>query len=245
MTAREGPARCVVLGESGSEGDRGLREDRPARAGSGICCAWEGREIQLREAASRPGGAAPAQLDQAVAAGDAGVRVYPYALADRKGEDEFVVAVDLPAYSGLKIRTYDGPTRLERIRVDVRTLDGLFAVSDRLDYIKIDADGGDIGILRGATALLERFVPVVTFEFGANSLGSYGITVEDMAGFWRDKPYVIYDILGRELGPEQFMEAPSGRRCWTTWRCRNRVPRGSSTRGGLRAVAWPEGARRG
>jgi FkbM family methyltransferase len=124
-----------------------------------------------------------AQLDYAVAAGSTGVSVYPYALADREGEDEFVVAVDQPAYSGLKPRTYDGPTRLERIRVDVRTLESLFADADRLDYIKIDAEGGELGILRGATALLERFAPIVTFEFGANSLGSYGITVGDMAGF--------------------------------------------------------------
>ncbi len=140
------------------------------------------------------------QLEQAVA-GNAAVTVQPFALADREGEDEFVVAVDLPAYSGLKTRIYDGPTRLERIRVEVRMLDRLFANADRLDYIKIDAEGGELGILRGAAALLERFAPVVTFEFGANSLGSYGITVEDMAAFWADRPYAIFDILQRPLNP--------------------------------------------
>lgn len=153
------------------------------------------------------------QLEQAVA-GNAAVKVAPFALADREGEDEFVVAVDMPGYSGLKTRTYDGPTRLERIRVDVRTLDRLFADAVRLDYIKIDAEGGELGILRGATALLERFAPVVTFEFGAASLGGYGITVEDMAEFWRGKPFAIFDILGRRLGTEQLVESTVRQEVW-------------------------------
>jgi len=142
------------------------------------------------------------------------VVVQPFALADREGEDEFVVAVDIPAYSGLKTRIYDGPTRVERIRVDVRTLDGLFAHADRLDYIKIDAEGGELGILRGATVLLERFAPVITFEFGANSLGSYGVTVEDMAEFWRDKRYMIYDILGRPLDSPRFAASAVTQEVW-------------------------------
>ena len=156
---------------------------------------------------------ARAQLERIVA-GNSAVVLQPFALADREGEDEFVVAVDMPAYSGLKTRVYDGPTRVERIRVDVRTLDGLFAHADRLDYIKIDAEGGELGILRGATALLERFAPVVTFEFGANSLGSYGITVEDMAEFWHDRPYVIYDILGRPLDSPRFAASAVTQEVW-------------------------------
>jgi FkbM family methyltransferase len=142
------------------------------------------------------------------------VSVQPFALADREGEEEFVVAVDLPAYSGLRTRIYDAPTRLERIRVQVRTLDGLFADMDRLDYIKIDAEGGELGILRGASGLIERLAPVVTFEFGANSLGGYGLAVEDMANYWLDKPYAIYDILARRLDPQQFAESAIRQEVW-------------------------------
>jgi FkbM family methyltransferase len=142
---------------------------------------------------------ARAQLDHSIASGAAGVSVYPYALADREGEDEFVVAVDLPAYSGLKTRIYDGPTRLERIRVDVR---------------KIDAEGGELGILRGAKTLLARFAPVVTFEFGANSLGNYGITVEDMADFWIGRPYAIFDILQRPLNRDAFILSAKRQDVW-------------------------------
>ena len=152
-------------------------------------------------------------LENAVA-GNAAVVVQPYALADRDGEDEFVVAVDLPAYSGLRTRIYDGPTRLHRIRVDVRTLDGLFADAERLDYVKIDAEGGELGILRGATELLRRFRPVVTFEFGANSLGDYGITVEDMADFWSELPFAIFDILQRPLTRDALIQSAKKQEVW-------------------------------
>lgn len=156
---------------------------------------------------------ARAELER-VTARDVGVVVQPFALSDQEGEDEFVVAVDMPGYSGLKTRTYDGQTRVERISVNVRTLDGLFAHANRLNYVKIDAEGGELGILRGSTALLERFAPVVTFEFGANSLGSYGITVEDMAEFWRDKKYLLYDILGRPLDLQRFAASAHTQEVW-------------------------------
>src|ERR687883_147168 len=51
--------------------------------------------------------------------------IYPYALSDFTGETEFVVARDALAYSGLKQRKYDWPTRLERIAVAVKRLDDL------------------------------------------------------------------------------------------------------------------------
>jgi FkbM family methyltransferase len=185
--------------------------------------AHTGRHTLPIECAVTPGGkvfafeplpSARTQLERAVAGRSPSVTVFPYALADRDGEDEFVVAVDLPAYSGLKTRIYDHPTRVERIRVDVRALDGIFGDTDRLDYIKIDAEGGELAILRGAMGLLERFAPVVTFEFGANSLASYGITVDDMADFWADKRYVIYDILGRPLDSATFVKSAIHQEVW-------------------------------
>lgn len=158
--------------------------------------------------------AARLHLEQAVAGEHPRVVVYPYALADREGVDEFVVALDLPGYSGLRTRIYDAPTRLERISVDVRTLDSLFCDAPRLNYMKVDAEGGELGILRGSTTILARLRPIVSFEFGANSLASYGISVQDMADFWFGKPYVLYDILGHRLNTAQFCESAVRQQVW-------------------------------
>jgi FkbM family methyltransferase len=157
------------------------------------------------------------ELERAAAATDPNstvVMIYPYALSNREGTDDFVVAVDLPAYSGLKTRIYDGPCRTDKIQVQVRMLDHLFIEVERLEYIKIDAEGGELDILRGATAILDRLRPVVTFEFGANSIGNYGVTVEDMADFWLPKPYVLFDILGRPLSSDQFVQSAVKQEVW-------------------------------
>jgi len=127
------------------------------------------------------------------------VTVHGCALGDASGEAEFVVARDAIAYSGLQERVYDIPTAVERIPVEVRRLDEFTRELGSLDYIKIDAEGGELHILRGASRTLARFRPVVTFEFGANSIGEYGITVLEMADFWIERGYRIFDILARPL----------------------------------------------
>jgi FkbM family methyltransferase len=142
------------------------------------------------------------------------VTIYPFALSDHEATEEFVFAVDLPGYSGLKERIYDYPTRIERIPVEVKTLDGLLADAPALQYLKIDAEGGELGVLRGASRLIARLSPVITFEFGANSLDNYGISVEDMAAFWKERPYRIFDILGRPLEPDAFVESAKRQEVW-------------------------------
>jgi hypothetical protein len=140
--------------------------------------------------------------------------VHACALSDHAGAEEFVHAVDLPGYSGLKPRIYDHPTRVERIPMEVRTLDGIFAEIPAVDYIKIDAEGGELAILRGAASVIERFCPVVTFEFGANTLEHYGITVEDMAAFWSGRRYLLCDVLGRRLDDASFIESAKRQEVW-------------------------------
>ncbi|HOE96883.1 MAG TPA: FkbM family methyltransferase [Candidatus Sumerlaeota bacterium] len=124
---------------------------------------------------------------------------YDCALSDRRGRDEFVVAVDAPWFSGLKTRCYDVPTRLERIEVEVRMLDEVFADLPRLRYLKVDAEGGEYHILRGGRGLIERHRPLVTFEFGGNSIGEYGITSQDMWDLWQALDYRLVDIDGAAM----------------------------------------------
>jgi FkbM family methyltransferase len=131
------------------------------------------------------------------------VTIHGCALGDASGETEFVVARDALAYSGLQERVYDVPTAVERIPIEVRRLDEFTRDLDSLAYVKIDAEGGELHILRGASRTLARFRPVVTFEFGANSIGEYGITVLEMADFWFEREYRIFDILARPLATRE------------------------------------------
>lgn len=143
------------------------------------------------------------------------VTIHGCALGDRSGQTEFVVACEAMGYSGLRERKYDAVTTLERIPIEVRRLDEFALDLPSLAYIKIDAEGGELHILRGAASTLERFRPVVTFEFGASSIGEYGITVLEMADFWIQREYRIFDILARPLPTrDAFAESATAQSVW-------------------------------
>jgi FkbM family methyltransferase len=143
------------------------------------------------------------------------VTIHGCALGDRSGQAEFVVAREAMGYSGLKERKYDVATTLERIPVEVRRLDEFALDLPSLAYIKIDAEGGELHILRGAAKTLELFRPAVTFEFGASAIGEYGITVLEMADFWIEREYRIFDILARPLVTrDAFAESATTQSVW-------------------------------
>jgi FkbM family methyltransferase len=138
----------------------------------------------------------------------------PIALAAQPATAEFVHAVDVPGWSGLKERIYDGPTRTERIKVKVETIDRMLADLKRCDFIKIDAEGGEYDALRGGEQLLTRCRPVVAFEFGANSCTAYGLTTNDMAQFWARLRYRIVDANGNLLSESEFAQSAIDQRVW-------------------------------
>lgn len=132
------------------------------------------------------------------------VKLFRDAIGADNTRSEFVVEVDAPAYSGLQTRTYEASTALKRIPIKVRKLDTIFLESffnrlRRLNYIKVDAEGGEYHIFQGAQELLDRFRPLVTFEFGANSIVEYNIATSDMGEFWFARDYTLYDINGRPM----------------------------------------------
>ncbi len=116
--------------------------------------------------------------------------IYPYALSDSDGESTFQYVKNALAYSGIKKRVYatDIPD-IEEIIVKVRTLDGIIPDDMSVDFIKIDVEGGEFGVLKGALKLLQRCQPVVIFESGLGASEFYGTAPEEM-----------YDFLTRTVG---------------------------------------------
>ena len=143
------------------------------------------------------------------------VKVYDIALGETSASTEFVVASDALAYSGLRERTYDKETRIERIPIKVRRLDDVLGDLRALRYIKVDAEGGELHALRGAEGLIKRHAPVVGFEFGENSISEYGITCADMGAFWLDRGYLLFDVLARPIKTvEEFVASARRQDVW-------------------------------
>jgi len=49
--------------------------------------------------------------------------------------------------------------------------------------------------MRGSVNLINRFRPLVTFEFGKSSYAAYSVIPEQVFAFWKENGYIIFDIL--------------------------------------------------
>ena len=118
------------------------------------------------------------------------IAVHQLALADADGVSEFHFVPRTPGYSGLERRRYEREDEaVERISVRTSRLDGLLDPGQRVDAIKIDVEGGELGVLRGARRVLAGDRPFVIFEHGLGAADFYGTTPGD-----------VYALLVERLG---------------------------------------------
>jgi FkbM family methyltransferase len=92
--------------------------------------------------------------------------VYDCALSDRDGEATFQYLPDLPGWSGLKQQPYPFNVKPRPIKVRLRRLDDVVPRDLPVAFVKIDVEGGELEVLRGAQELLRRCRPKVYFECG-------------------------------------------------------------------------------
>jgi FkbM family methyltransferase len=111
-------------------------------------------------------------------------RIFPYALSDHRGLESFQHVQNAPAYSGLKERKYDTSSpEIEQIDVNVELLDNLIPDYVNIDFIKIDVEGGEFGVLKGGLKTIQRSRPLIIFECGLGASEYYGTGPEDIFDF--------------------------------------------------------------
>ena len=108
------------------------------------------------------------------------IKVYDIALSDQKGEKTFTYFIDRPAFSGFKKRTADDAYVTDILTVKVDTLDNVVDPSTTIDLIKLDVEGAEMEVLKGAERILKNSKPIVLFEFGLGGTDIYETTPEMM-----------------------------------------------------------------
>jgi FkbM family methyltransferase len=111
-------------------------------------------------------------------------QIFPYALSDCSGTTNFQLVKNAPAYSGIKKRHYDiSNPEIEEITVELKTLDEVVPIKESIDFIKIDVEGGEFGVLKGAKNLLTHHKPTILFECGKGACDYYGTNPLDLYDF--------------------------------------------------------------
>jgi len=139
--------------------------------------------------------------------------ILPFALSDTEGKTTFNFVRNAPAYSGINRRKYAvAEPDIEEIQVELKRLDDVIPSDLPIGLIKIDVEGAELGVLRGAQELLNRDRPLVIFECGLGASEFYGTTAETVFDFFSNEVnmgiHILRDFIAKR-GPmtrERFVE---------------------------------------
>lgn len=118
--------------------------------------------------------------------------IYNYAISNSEGQTSFNHVLSNPAYSGIKKRNYDRrEEKDETITVSKKRLDDIIPQDLKIDFIKIDVEGGDLYVMLGAKNLIKRSKPLIVFEFGIGGSDIYKASPETVYEFAEEVGYKI------------------------------------------------------
>ncbi|MCR6638472.1 MAG: FkbM family methyltransferase [Sporocytophaga sp.] len=93
----------------------------------------------------------------------------------------FNYVVSNPSYSGIKKRSYDRANEVDtEITVETIPLDMVIPENYKIDFIKIDVEGGEFQVLKGAVDSITKFKPIIIFEHGIGASDHYGTKPEEV-----------------------------------------------------------------
>jgi FkbM family methyltransferase len=149
-------------------------------------------------------------------ASNTNVSVYGLALGNWKGQSTFVVKKSALEESGLRQRSFynnGNNDDLEHIPITIEKLDNL-NIPFTVDYIKIDTEGGEIDILKGAANLLRRDAPIISVEYGPGGFDAYGYKPETLFELAGEMGYTIFDLFGNRFESMDEWRSCVGRFYW-------------------------------
>jgi FkbM family methyltransferase len=125
------------------------------------------------------------------------VRVFPLALADCSGHGELRVAgYEHEGQNTLGAFVYAGVEVARTEPIDLMRLDDVVEQNPpvRLDVIKVDVEGAELRLFRGARATLGRYRPVLLFEASDAALRQQGASCEELLDHLRAQQYDLYEF---------------------------------------------------
>jgi FkbM family methyltransferase len=110
-------------------------------------------------------------------------------------------------YSALQVSGTSSGWQREVIRVGLTTLDDELRGLNRVDFIKLDLEGGEFHALQGARTILRQFRPVIAFEDARNAGDVYGYRRQEFATFIDQCGFHFRSIFGISYTCEQWLDS--------------------------------------
>jgi len=133
------------------------------------------------------------------------VELVKKAVADKSGQTTFnISSVDASAANSLAeggVHGNDIP-----IKVDLVSIDDFYNQKklDKIDFIKIDAEGAEFAVLKGAKSVIDNCEPTILLALHPSMILNFGDSMSDIYDYCKDCNYkVIYE--GKELGKFEFI----------------------------------------
>jgi len=161
------------------------------------------------------------------------VSLFNAALADSAAESQlFVNATDAGGTNRgtHSLRVQKGWRQSVTIPIETMLLDEALQDAARLDVMKIDVEGAELLVLKGAQQLLARFKPIVAFESAEDSTTSFGHSTTDAKRFLAQMGYKLFRLAAEsrrmrlihalETQPEEFstiVALPQNAHATRTW----------------------------
>lgn len=132
------------------------------------------------------------------------VKVEQKAVFSRPGQaDLFVPKGHSPGAS--LVNKAAGASDFETIPVPMVRLDDYFAPSERITFMKVDVEGAELEVFKGAERILREQSPLLIFECENRHLD--GACVEDVFAYLNALGYAGHFVAGRRLLPVSMFDA--------------------------------------
>lgn len=130
------------------------------------------------------------------------IRTLPIALGAERKQVKIQIEGDDPTRTGTA-NILPSTFKFKEIDLEIHRLDDLWGdrvISDDVTLIKIDTDGYDLEVLRGARRLLAQQRPVCHVELNLHCLGWHNQTLEDVLAFVKGVKYELLSQTGYNSG---------------------------------------------
>lgn len=120
------------------------------------------------------------------------------ALGNHEGFTEFYLCLDHQgSFSSISRPAEDVTAEYERLKVEITTLDSYVQRCQvtSLDLLKIDVEGGELGVLKGGDMVFKTLRPIVICEVEDRRTRQWGYQAREIVEFLHDYDYLWFSVL--------------------------------------------------